>query len=59
MNNARQSDDRQWLRYIETLRQQSQPVKIDLLLQRRMQQFIAARENKLQQAGEYDTNFQT
>jgi hypothetical protein len=45
MNN--QSNDRQWLRYIETLRQQSQPVKIDVLLQKRMQAFIAARQEKM------------
>lgn len=38
------SDDRQWLQYIETLRQKSQPVKIDTLLQRRMQAFIKARK---------------
>jgi hypothetical protein len=44
MNN--QSDDRQWLRYIETLRQTSQPVKIDILLQKRMQAFIEARRAK-------------
>ncbi|MNL38279.1 hypothetical protein D3C87_1604780 [compost metagenome] len=37
------SDDRQWLQYIETLRQKSQPVKIDTLLQQRMQAFIKAR----------------
>lgn len=37
-------DNRQWLRYIETLRRQSQPVKIDILLQKRMQAFIQARE---------------
>lgn len=44
MNN--QSDDRQWLHYIETLRQASQPVKIDVLLQKRMQAFIKARKAK-------------
>lgn len=41
MNN---SNDRQWLQYIETLRQKSQPVKIDALLQQRMQAFIKARK---------------
>jgi hypothetical protein len=44
MNETNQTDNRQWLRYIETLRQQSQPVKIDILLQKRMQAFIKARE---------------
>lgn len=38
------SDNRQWLQYIETLRQKSQPVKIDALLQQRMQAFIKARK---------------
>lgn len=47
MNEANQTNDRQWLRYIETLRQQSQPVKIDILLQKRMQAFIEARQSKL------------
>lgn len=41
MNNT---NDRQWLQYIETLRQKSQPVKIDALLQQRMQAFIKARK---------------
>jgi hypothetical protein len=50
MNN--QSDDRQWLRYIETLRRASQPVKIDLLLQKRMQAFIEARKAKMCQTEE-------
>lgn len=50
MNN--QTDDRQWLRYIETLRQQSQPVKIDILLQKRMQAFIEARKAKICQVEE-------
>lgn len=45
MNN--QTDNREWLRYIETLRQQSQPVKIDALLQKRMQAFIEARKAKV------------
>jgi hypothetical protein len=43
MNETNQIDNRQWLRYIETLRQASQPVKIDILLQKRMRAFIAAR----------------
>lgn len=38
------SDNRQWLQYIETLRQKSQPIKIDALLQQRMQAFIKARK---------------
>lgn len=38
------SDNRQWLQYIETLRQKSQPVKIDTLLQQRMRAFIKARK---------------
>lgn len=50
MNN--QADDRQWLRYIETLRQASQPVKIDLLLQKRMQTFIEARKDRILQTEE-------
>jgi hypothetical protein len=45
MNN--QTDNREWLRYIETLRRQSQPVKIDILLQKRMQAFIKARKAKI------------
>jgi hypothetical protein len=49
MNEANHTNDRQWLRYIETLRKASQPVKIDILLQKRMQAFIAARQNKLNQ----------
>lgn len=52
MNEMHYTDDRQWLRYIETLRQQSQPVKIDVLLQKRMQTFIEARRNKLLQTEE-------
>jgi hypothetical protein len=52
MNETNQLDDRQWLRYIETLRQQSQPVKIDILLQKRMQAFISARNTKLIQSQE-------
>ena len=38
------TNDRQWLQYIETLRQKSQPVKIDTLLQQRMRAFIKARK---------------
>lgn len=45
MNN--QTDNREWLRYIETLRRQSQPVKIDILLQKRMQAFLEARKAKI------------
>lgn len=45
MNN--QTDNREWLRYIETLRRQSQPVKIDILLQKRMQAFLKARQAKI------------
>ncbi|MCY1384315.1 hypothetical protein D9M69_725560 [compost metagenome] len=41
MNN---SNDRQWLQYIETLRQASRPVKIDTLLQQRMNAFVKARK---------------
>jgi hypothetical protein len=52
MNETNQLDDRQWLRYIETLRLQSQPVKIDILLQKRMQAFISARSAKLLQSQE-------
>ncbi|MDB5187131.1 MAG: hypothetical protein JWM07_603 [Candidatus Saccharibacteria bacterium] len=47
MNQTNLTDDRQWLRYIETLRRQSQPVKIDILLQKRMQSFLEARQSKL------------
>jgi hypothetical protein len=52
MSETNQLDDRQWLRYIETLRLQSQPVKIDILLQKRMQAFISARSAKLLQSQE-------
>lgn len=41
MNN---SNDRQCLQYIETLRQASQPVKIDTLLLQRMNAFVKARK---------------
>jgi hypothetical protein len=47
MNEANYPNDRQWLRYIETLRRQSQPVKIDVLLQKRMKTFIEKRNNAL------------
>lgn len=50
MNETNHPNDRQWFRYIETLRRSSQPVKIDELLQKRMQTFIAARHRKLGQA---------
>lgn len=49
MNEINHLNDRQWLQYIETLRQASQPVKIDVLLQNRMRAFIAARKSKLLQ----------
>ena len=49
MNEANHPNDRQWLRYIETLRRQSQPVKIDVLLQERMRTFIEKRNNALNQ----------
>lgn len=41
MNN--QTDNRKWLHCIETLQQQSQPVKIDRLLKQRMQAFAKTR----------------
>lgn len=47
MNND--ANDRQWLLYIETLRANSRPVRIDAVLQKRMATFIAARHAKLQQ----------
>lgn len=50
MNETNQPSDRKWLRYIETLRRSSEPVKIDELLQKRMQSFIAARHRKLSRA---------
>jgi len=40
-------NDRQWLRYIETLRANSRPVRIDTVLQKRMAIFVAARNAKL------------
>jgi hypothetical protein len=52
MNETTHLDNQQWLCYIETLRQQSQPVKIDILLQKRMQAFISARNAKLLQSQE-------
>ena len=42
------NNDRQWLLYIETLRANSRPVRIDAVLQKRMATFIAARSAKLQ-----------
>lgn len=47
MNETHQANDRQWLQYIETLRRASQPVKIDVVLAKRMQAFIAARNKQL------------
>ncbi|MET0979846.1 MAG: hypothetical protein ABWX90_01155 [Candidatus Saccharimonadales bacterium] len=47
-----QTDDRQWLRYIETLRHASQPVKIDTILQKRLRAFVAARIDRSLQSGE-------
>ena len=52
MNETTHLDNQHWLCYIETLRQQSQPVKIDILLQKRMQAFISARNAKLLQSQE-------
>lgn len=49
MNETNQANDRQWLQYIETLRQASQPVKIDMVLAKRMQAFIAARSQAYEQ----------
>ena len=46
MNND--ANDRQWLLYIETLRANSRPVRIDAVLQKRMAAFVAARSAKLQ-----------
>jgi|GEM_PF-2804304 len=50
MDNIQNTDDRQWLRYIEILRLQSRPVKIDVLLAKRMQVFVAMRRTKLAEA---------
>jgi hypothetical protein len=47
MNETTNLNDRDWLQYIETLRLASQPIKIDVLLQKRMQAFIAARQSRL------------
>jgi hypothetical protein len=52
MNKTNQTNDRHWLRYIETSRQHSQPVKIDAVLQQRLQSFMAARQRQLDQAKE-------
>jgi hypothetical protein len=41
-----QTDSRYWLQYIETMRQMPQPVKLDTILQKRMQAFINARQAK-------------
>lgn len=51
MDNIENTDDRQWLRYIETLRLRSRPVKIDVLLEKRMQMFVAMRNTKLREVG--------
>jgi hypothetical protein len=41
------ADSRYWLHYIETMRQMSGPVKLDAILQKRMQAFMSARQAKL------------
>ena len=45
MNN--QNETTYWLEYIETMSQVSQPVKLDAILEKRMQAFIRARQYKL------------
>jgi hypothetical protein len=55
METLQNADDRQWLRYIETLRQNSHPVKIDVLLEKRMQTFIAMRNAKLNDVASCDS----
>jgi hypothetical protein len=45
-----QTDSRYWLHYIETMRQMSGPVKLDTILQKRMQAFMNARQAKICQS---------
>lgn len=47
-----QTDNRYWLHYIETMRQMSGPIKLDAILQKRMQAFISARQAKVCQPEE-------
>ncbi|HEV7952026.1 MAG TPA: hypothetical protein VGO98_01485 [Candidatus Saccharimonadales bacterium] len=47
-----QTDNRYWLQYIETMRQMSQPVKLDAILEKRMQAFLNARQAKVCQPEE-------
>jgi hypothetical protein len=47
-----QTDNRYWLHYIETMRQLSQPIKLDTILQKRMQAFISARQDRVIQPEE-------
>lgn len=46
------TDTRYWLHYIETMRQMSGPIKLDAILQKRMQAFMNARKAKLCQSEE-------
>lgn len=41
-----QTDNQQWSQYLETVRRASEPVKLDLILQKRLQAFIEARKTK-------------
>ena len=43
MNNDSSTNDRQWLEYIETLRLQSRPVKIKIVLQKRIKTLLETR----------------
>jgi hypothetical protein len=46
------TDSRYWLHYIETMRHVSGPIKLDTILEKRMQAFISARQHKLRVAQE-------
>lgn len=52
MTKINQPNDQQWIRYIQTVRRQSQPVKIDAVLKKRMRSFVAARQRMLRQGKE-------
>ena len=50
MNNDSSTNDRQWLQYIEILRFESRPVKIEIVLQERIKTLLKARAATLNDA---------
>ena len=47
MNNDNSTNDRDWLQYIETLRFESRPVRIEIVLQKRIKTLLEARARML------------